>query len=559
MKSIKQKIIISFSIILLLMVGISSIGYVGNKKADEKLESLLYQNYERVSVSSQLIDNLRQRITAARGYLLFEKSSYKDDFLQKTKESDELERQLTSLVGDREDCQRAIERMTEWEQSLTEQIFPTYEQEGAEAAITQMEELAPISKEALNSLLSINDDFHEKMLTEGNSMLSSSQTQMNLFLVIASIGIVCAVVISVLLSRSIINPIGAVVKRLAEIASNNLTGTALSFNRKDEFHQLASATNSVTTNLRDMISKITAAEENLSVTSKELFHNKEVLTKEAGDVQEAVSHVAKGSGAQLEGATETANSMEYVTGNVTAIANSSASVSEYTVGVNKYASKGNEMIQQTIMQMKKIDSVSSQTSSIIDSLEKRTNKIGQLTGAITDIADQTNLLALNAAIEAARAGENGKGFTVVAEEVRKLAEQSKDSSQHIIELISAILLDMTNIISSNNESRTEISNGLTAVQNAGEAFHNILESIQNITSQLQEVSASSEEISANAEEVSASVQELAGIAEQNVVSTNQMQSSTEQQLHSMDKVAATINQLNEMAQELRAIMAKFEI
>ncbi|MFT8319997.1 MAG: methyl-accepting chemotaxis protein [Bacillus sp. (in: firmicutes)] len=560
MKSIKQKIIVCFSIILLLIIGISSVGFIGNKKAEKSLQKMLSENYEQASLTNDINESFKQRIILARDYILYHDSIYKENFMKENEKAVELEQRLASVMGETEAFQHALERTNQWVKLVLDKVFPLYEQEGMVPAIALMREICqPVSADAINSWNGIKNDFDHKMKNDGKDMIDASQTQLNLYLLLACIAAVLAIILSILLSLNIIKPIRDVVKRLTEIAHNNLTGDPLSFNRKDEFQQLANATNSVTNNLRDMVTKITNTEKHLIATSKELVENRETITNKANDLLGIVTSVTKGSHTQLEGATETANSMDFVSNSITTIANSTASVSKYTIGVNSHASEGEGVIQRTLAQMERIDSASNQTTSIIDLLETRTNKIGQLTDSITEIADQTSLLALNAAVEAARAGENGKGFTVVADEVRKLAEQAKNFSKHIVTLISDIQTDTVNIIESNNESKKEIEEGLAAVQYAGSAFQNILESIRHITSQLQEVSASSEEISTNTEEVTASVQELADIAEQNAKSSNQMQSSTHQQLRYMENVTETIDQLNEMAQELRGIMEKFDV
>jgi methyl-accepting chemotaxis protein len=196
---------------------------------------------------------------------------------------------------------------------------------------------------------------------------------------------------------------------------------------------------------------------------------------------------------------------------------------------------------------------------MIKLLGNHSQKIGKILEVISQISDQTNLLALNAAIEAARAGEHGRGFAVVADEVRKLAEESKHSADQIADLIATIQNDTARAVNIMEKGNTEVQNGLQVVDTAGQSFQQILQSIQGVTSQIQEVAATSQEISASSEEITASVEEVASIASEAAASTNQVATSAETQLASIQEITQSINELSKLALDLQDTVNQFKM
>src|SRR5699024_6786510 len=163
-------------------------------------------------------------------------------------------------------------------------------------------------------------------------------------------------------------------------------------------------------------------------------------------------------------------------------------------------------------------------------------EIGQIIDIITDISEQTNLLALNAAIEAARAGEHGKGFAVVSEEIRKLADQSKASADQISTLIHSITNNTKEAVSTMAISKQEADKGSEMAMTVEHTFQSILDNIKTVTKQIQDVSSSSQEISANSEEVTAVIDELATVAQQSVKNSEDVVNHANVQLNSMQEI-----------------------
>ena len=212
-----------------------------------------------------------------------------------------------------------------------------------------------------------------------------------------------------------------------------------------------------------------------------------------------------------------------------------------------------------IAQMQLINESVEQIGKTISGLHVNTNKISDIVSIIMAIADQTNLLALNAAIEAARAGEHGKGFAVVADEVRRLAEQSSESATEIYKLISTIQSDSNASIVVMEKGKEDVKVGMDYTNEVGTIFKKILTSSEEVANQIREISAASQQISASSEEITASVTNIKKASEQSSEFSSNVSQSTQEQLTTMQEVKDASSSLGQTAEELQALVAKFKL
>ena len=208
---------------------------------------------------------------------------------------------------------------------------------------------------------------------------------------------------------------------------------------------------------------------------------------------------------QLRIAEEIFTGMEQITNNVQTVTNTS-------LEAFKRAEKGNDVVYSAIDHMNNISNKVATSSQVVSVLGDKSKEIGSILSLISSIAQQTNLLALNAAIEAARAGEQGKGFAVVADEVRKLAEQSASAAGNISLLINEIQKEIVNAVTAMDNGTIAVNDGIKMVNQAGKAFGEILADINYISTQMQDVSAVTEEISAGTHNMLDSIQHVSKIS-----------------------------------------------
>jgi methyl-accepting chemotaxis protein len=258
-------------------------------------------------------------------------------------------------------------------------------------------------------------------------------------------------------------------------------------------------------------------------------------------------------------ANETATALGETAAGVQRIAESSSLLAERSLSTQADSAQGVETASAAVAQMHHVSSSVDGTAQVIQSLEESSSKISAIIEAIAAITKQTNLLALNASIEAARSGEHGRGFNVVAQEIRKLSEQSKASADEIAEIIGGIIAGTKEAASSMDRSKAEVHRGIGLVNEAGLAFNRILEATESLAEQIHEVSAITQEISASTEQVTASSAEIASSAQTSKESIGSLSASSKDQLDTIQQIAESASQLSELAIQLQRDMDKFHI
>lgn len=403
-------------------------------------------------------------------------------------------------------------------------------------------------------------EFQQKQLAliqaETDKSISSARTAS---FVILFISIVISIFLVLYVRRSITKPLNMVMDAAQVIANGDLSQQDIAYESKDEIGQLAKVFNQMKTGLRALIKNIQANTEQLSAAAEELSASTEEVSATTEDVTHQVAMTADAAQGSARAANESALAMEETAQGVQRIAEASQTLHTSSLDASGTATHGTEIIEQAKKQMNVINSSTTVVNDLVQKLAKQTEEIENITKVITDITDQTNLLALNAAIEAARAGEHGKGFAVVADEVRKLAEESKESANSIAALTVEIKTDTENVERAVGDSLVSVKDGVGIISEAGESFHSIVSAVDTMTTQIQEISATSEQLSASAEQVSASVNEISTGAQAAAGSIDNIAAAMEEQTATMQEVSSVAVSLNESAQDLQAEIQRFKV
>lgn len=244
---------------------------------------------------------------------------------------------------------------------------------------------------------------------------------------------------------------------------------------------------------------------------------------------------------------------------VSAVATDSSLVASRTQETDDLSAEGRVLVGKTEEGMKTIKTSFEETSHVVTEINEQMVEIGSIVGVIGGIADQTNLLALNAAIEAARAGEAGLGFAVVAEEVKALAEESRQSAEKIADLISDLQKKSRNVTESMNQSLEDVSAGDAAVKETLAIFEKIAESIADVTRRISEVAGTTQEQAASVEEISASVHEVGSLIDQTAKEAVDSSAAAEQTSAGLDQITQVVNAATESIGQISQSMAKFTV
>jgi methyl-accepting chemotaxis protein len=371
-------------------------------------------------------------------------------------------------------------------------------------------------------------------------------------------GLVVAILLSYFVAEFNARPLLRLTRVAQQVADGDLRVEKLPSNRKDEIGMLATSVNFMVDNLRTLIQNINQTSAQVAASADDLSASTEQATQASGQITETILTMANGAEDQLMRTRLSAEAIDALAEGLERIAETSVLVTEASMQSAQEAELGNESIQKAVSQMVQIHGTVQESVGGVKQLAARSQEVGKIVEVITGIAAQTNLLALNAAIEAARAGEQGKGFAVVADEVRKLAEQCGESAAQITELIQSIQGEATRATGSMDEVVREVQSGADAVHVAGEAFQRILHSAKQVAGQIQDVTASAQEITANSEQVATSVEEVTRIAKDSADHAQTVAASSEEQSASIEEISVSVESLSRMAHELQQMIRRFQ-
>lgn len=334
----------------------------------------------------------------------------------------------------------------------------------------------------------------ESTTTQATKMYTTVRNIIFTAIVIAlAIGVILALTITRLLSR----PINTLIAGAQQIAQGNFTVT-IAQSSTDEIGSLASAFNQMTQGLQQVIRQVAG-------TSSSLTSESEQLNCAASTMALAVEEV-------VEQATIAATASEQMAATSAEISNSCQMAADGAHQANDSAEEGVVIVRESIVVMARVADRVREASATVEHLGARSDQIGAIIGTIEDIADQTNLLALNAAIEAARAGEQGRGFAVVADEVRALAERTTKATSEIGKMIKAIQQETREAVASMKEGAVEVERGTVGADRSGKALDNILQKIGSVTMQVNQIATAATEQTATTHEISKNVHGISASA-----------------------------------------------
>ncbi|WP_179295662.1 methyl-accepting chemotaxis protein [Bacillus sp. FJAT-45350] len=428
-----------------------------------------------------------------------------------------------------------------------------------EAQQTLISELDVIRHEMVLDTLELVDIVKEQAHYAADMALSSVDKAKNVFFISFVISLVVGCIIFILLSNQISRNLKKAVDVAQSVSQGNLDIEKIHTKSKDEIGELSTAMNYMLDQLRELIQHISHTSEQLAASSEQLSASSEENSKVSETISESIQVVATGTETQSHYTQEVENTAQEMATGMHQISQSMQSVNESALTTSQSAVEGKEVINQTIQQMNQINTQTRNTSEVIKQLGGKSEEIGNIISLITSIAEQTNLLALNATIEAARAGEHGKGFAVVANEVRKLAEQSTDSSGKIGRLVKDIQTDIQQSVEHMTHGRLQVEEGLNYVNQAGTSFSTISDSVRHITGQVQDVSASLQQITSGSEAMLENIRETANIAKESANHAQNVAASTEESNASMEEVTASAESLAKMAEELQETVRVFKL
>lgn len=556
---------------LLLVIAVVSIiavgatGFIYMNQMAQNSEDMYDHRLLPLQYVDQIKTNNRSLDSYTLEYILNEDSSVTKELLTSTQEKEAETRELIASFRASSNTQVNQDLITQFEELFDSYIVQVYSLQSRGITLDKEEAYEVYTtdiKETRRALNGIGDQIGGNIIATSKKLNETSKSFAAQASLITSLVILLAIVlfgvIGWFISRMIVNPIKKLQALMKQAGDGDLTVQG-DYRSKDEVGQLNVSFNDMISTLRTILQQVTNTSELVAASSEELTANSEETTKATEMIAHTMEEMANGSTQQIQSVEETVIIVKEVSAGVTQIASNARLVEITANEASEKAVLGNEAIGQAISQMKSINHTVNGLSGVVRGLGEKSNEIGQIIESITNIASQTNLLALNAAIEAARAGEQGRGFAVVADEVRKLAEESAKSAQQIASLISSIQGQTHEAVQSMDQATEEVDTGITVVNKAGESFQQIQHSVSQVANEIQEVSIAIEQISKSTDQIVSNVDVIADVSETVSAGTQNVSAASEEQLASMEEIASSSSALSQMAEDLQVMINKFKL
>ena len=528
---------LGFAIIVVLMLVVGGYSISKMNQLDTLVGSLVKDHYPKTVMLNEVKDNLNIVARALRNMILLDD---KDEIRKESKRIDDAREAVNKRLDELAKSVHSEKGAALLKELLDARVAYTASQKMLLGLIASNEkiqartELLTTVRKSQTAYFSAVDkllDYQAKELElVGNEADNGATHGRSIVIALLLTAIFLSVLFAFFIVRSITGPIVPLVAMAQKIADGDLN-VQIDHTSRDEIGQLSDSFRVMTHSLRSMISRVAGTSIQIAAASSQLHTTVEQIATGAEEVAAQAATVATAG-----------EEMSATSGD---IAQSCQMAAEGAQRAAQTASSGAGVVERTVAVMGQIAEKVMESARTVESLGDRSDQIGAIIGTIEDIADQTNLLALNAAIEAARAGEQGRGFAVVADEVRALAERTTRATKEIGEMIKAIQKETRGAVTAMEQGVQQVESGTVEAAKSGQALQEILEQVNDVAMQVHQIATAAEQQTATTSEISSNMLQITHVVQQTA--------------HGAHESATATAQLSGNAEELQQLVQKFQI
>lgn len=557
---IKTKFVIGLSILFVLIMGIGTLAYIEIRSTQQQYNQVL-ENDEEVRY---LLKTIQYRTSAIsndeRAYLLIGDASYTEEIQGKKQEI----LGILSKIKGKELSSKAQESLAVLEKEIqaftevSDKVRSIYLEDPKQALQLHFTEERDVRRNqmepAISKMITLID---EKTASDIAYVERDNQFTNLLILMLLVVAFVISLIISFVLWRSL-KPLNQLQSSFETVANGDLTEN-IPVKTKDEVGELSVSLNKMIDTLRTTISTIYNSANQVADAAEELSASSEQSIKTTAQISHLSQKSYSATEQQLSKFLELVEVIEKLSNDIRQVHENGKAMGDLSKTAKTAAEQGHTGMTTVVSEMNMISNSVGETSKIIHGLGEKSSEIENIVKLISNIAEQTNLLALNAAIEAARAGEHGKGFAVVADEVRKLAEGSKNSANSVREVLAEIQHETEAAVHSMENGLSKVQSGINSTHQVKGTFQTISTSISQLSEKVAEVSQDVGDMNKLNKKVGRFVEEVKELAETNTLSTQESLATSQEQLATAEEISSSANTLSKLADKLQSMITRFKL
>jgi len=552
-----------FALVSILFVSVLSYTLYQFRQAGHEAEIIVTQTSVRLVVVKNAHTDFTRSLLDMRGFLFYPdgasvyEQGYRDKIAKSLAAVKEVKTQLI-LPEARDAAEKVESLLTDYILYADTRLIPAKKSNAPN--FSQITGEGRQKVQDIDSQFSNLSEIQKKYLdSQGMEVLESSRNSVTLAMIASSLIFLVVIGLVFWYSRSMSRRLGTLSHDLTEVGKLDLTGQDLQITRNDEIGDMALTIIQMRKSLRDFVRHIGNNSQTLAASSEEISASVTEHLRAVNVVSQSINDIARGASQNADNINNISATLEEISAGSQQISAGANEVNASTHNAVAEAGKGMSMLDQLVKQNENVNQSMNEITVVTTNLSQGSEKIKGIVNVINGIAAQTNLLALNAAIEAARAGEAGRGFAVVADEVRKLAEQSADATKDIAKIISNMGGEINMAVSTVEQANKEVIKGKESTLTTQQGFKVIIERLEGVRNGVEQIAVAVDETAKGTQTMVISVENISSVAHKTLTNSEAVAASVEEQNAGMHEINTNVANLSNLATEMMESVNKFKV